>query len=92
MFFVDSKQLASHEYNDQSGRAIIRSLKPGDILQVSKFPYCYELFVKKVNDYPGGNPTVEFEEGISDEAMEYGPQEWRITNIDQIHEYCNRER
>ena len=92
VFFVDSKQLASHEYNDQSGRAIIRSLKPGDILQVSKFPYCYELFVKKVNDYPGGNPTVEFEEGISDEAMEYGPQEWRITNIGQIHEYCNRER
>ena len=34
VFFVDSKQLASHEYNDQSGRAIIRSLKPGDILQV----------------------------------------------------------
>lgn len=92
VFFVDPKQLASHEYNDASGRAIIRYLKPGDILQVSKFPHHYKLFVKKVNDFPGGNPTVEFEEGISDEAMEYGPQEWRITNIDQLHEYCNRER
>ena len=92
MFFVDSKQLASHDYNDLSGRSIIRSLEPGDILQVSKFPYCYELVVKKVNDNPGGNPTAEFEDGISEKAMEYGTQEWRITNFDQIHEYCNRAK